>query len=48
MYECLLNVTKMKHLFLEGGTVTKKKRKKEKEKIHENNQLRKKHIHDFY
>lgn len=42
MYECLLNVTKMKHLFLEGGTVTKKK------KIHENNQLRKKHIHDFY
>ena len=25
-----------------------KKRKKEKKKIHENNQLRKKHIHDFY
>ena len=27
----LLNVTKMKHLFLEGGTVTKKKEKKEKD-----------------
>ena len=42
----LLNVTKMKHLFLEGSAVTKKKRKKKK--IHENNQLRKKHLHDCY